>query len=245
MWSFNVARYLVREAGLNLVPERVPKLEPEMFSVAESYLQSSPPDTRCVIKVHRTINVSPSVKVIRNTRDLRDRLVSYFRFTKKNFDEQSILSEVAWSLKIDSHYDQWPADSILNISFDSIRNDSIELIRQIAEFIGLPVMDTRILRNIDVQFSKQQVRKQIAEIEDHVFDHEGNVKNSAESDAVLDLGPGLVRAFDVTSGFQSGHVSDYQAGDWMHLWTDEQKQMVDNAIYLVQQSKAKRQATDS
>jgi len=230
MWSFNVTRSLVREAGLKLVPDQVPVTDLDMLAVADSYVKSRPKRTRCVIKVHSMINVSSSVKIIRNRRDLRDRLFSYLRFMQQRFNERDIVEAVSWSREMDTHYDRWPAESILNIPFESIGTNSTELIRQIAEFVGLPAVNANTLSAIDLQYSKQRVKEQIAEIEDRVFDRDGNVKRDADPDAVLDMGTGQIRAFDAASGFQSGHVSDCRPGDWKRQWTDQQKQIVNDAI---------------
>jgi hypothetical protein len=158
---------------------------------------------------------------------------------KVSFDEKLIAEAVATTLQIDSHYDQWPAEKILNIPFESIGTSGIDLIRQIAEFVSLPITDAQTFRKIDFEFSKQQVKKKIAELEDRVFDREGKLKHDAHPESVLSR-LGRLRAFDPDSGFQSGHVSDYRPGDWKHLWTDRQKQMVDDAIRQAQRSRATR-----
>ncbi len=234
MWSFNVARSLVQQAGLDLVPDGVPKSDSDMFDIARAYLKSRPVNSRCIIKVHSIVDVSRSMRVIRNRRDLRDRLYSYYRFMQKDMNEQQVLEEITWGLHVDEQYDQWPSRNILNIPYDSIQNDSIDAIRRIAKFVGLPNPSMDTLTNIDFYFSKQQVRKRIAETEGRVFDQQGNVKRNADLHAVVEVGSGHVRAFDVTSGFQSGHVSDYQPGDWEHLWTDRQKQMVNDALVIAE-----------
>ncbi len=236
MWSFNVARSLVQEAGLKLIPEHVPKADEESLEIAGAYVKARPADTRCVVKLHTMLRAEPGVIVIRNKRELRDRLFSYFQFLKVDFDEQAIGKTVAKSLEIDSHYDRWPADRILNVSFESIETHSFDVIRRIAAFIGLPDLNEGILRDIDYRFSKRQVRKQISDLENRVFDGEGKVRQSADPEAIVEV-LGQVRAFDADSGFQSGHVSDYRPGDWQRLWTDRQKQMVDDAIGAAQRSR--------
>lgn len=233
MWSYNVARSLVREAGLKLIPDRVPKSDKDVFEIAESYVRARPAGTRCVVKLHTMLTASPDVIVIRNKRDIRDRLYSYFQFMKVNFDEESIGKAVSRSLEMDAHYDRWPAGRILNIPYESIGTDSSALICRIAEFAGLPAPDAQTLEDIDFRFSRQQVRKQIAELENRVFDAAGRVRHQADPETVVEVF-GRARAFDPASGFQSGHVSDYRPGDWQRLWTDRQRQMVDDAIREVQ-----------
>ena len=235
MWTFNVVRNLVTEAGFSLAPAQVPKKESVMIAAAESYLGTVPARTWCVIKVHSLLDPTSDVKVIRNKRDPRDRLFSFCQFTNMSFDEESIIQMVAKNLEVESHYDQWPDTSILNVSFDSIESDGIGTIRRISDFVGLPVPSAEILEEINFRLSKQQVKKRIARLNDLVFDDQGAVRLNTDQSAVVETGPGTVRAFDVGSGFQSSHVSDYRSGDWKKMWTDEQKRMVDKAFQVVQQ----------
>jgi hypothetical protein len=47
---------------------------------------------------------------------------------------------------------------------------------------------------------------------------------------VVVLGRDNVRAFDPETGFQSGHVSNYQEGDWKRILTTEQKSRLEELI---------------
>ena len=239
MWSFNVARSLFREAGLRVIPEQVPKMDQAMAEVANAYMKSSPPNTRCVIKVHSKIKMLPDFRVIRNQRDMHDRLFSFCRFMQIDFDRKYMLDQVAACMDVESYYDQWPADQMLNIPYESIETDSRSLIRKIAEFIGYPDVDEQVIRKIDTQYSKQQVKSKIAELESQVFDADGNVNVDIHPDAVIgpEDDPSRARAFDVGSGFQSGHVSSYQPGDWKNRWTFRQRWIVNSAIRKVRRDR--------
>jgi hypothetical protein len=234
MWTYNVARALSRAAGLDPIPARVPRQDAQMIAVADAYRKQPPPDTRCIIKVHALIDPSPDIVIIRNTRNLRDRLYSYYNFMKIDFDAERIARAVAASLHFDRHYDDWPAGRILDIAFDRIAAGERDVIREIAAFIGLPRPDDATVEEIGFRFSKQQVRRRIAMIEDRLLDADGRLREDADPDAVLSDGAGRVRAFDTDSGFQTGHVTDYRAGDWQRLWTERQKRMVDDAIRQAQ-----------
>jgi len=233
MWTYNIARSLVRTSGLNVVPGTVPVADQDMFAAAEAYLKERPANARCVIKVHALINPSPVFLLIRNTRDIRDRLYSYLRFMKFPVNKARIREAVATTRNFDRHYDLWPAERILHIDFERIETSSLDVIRQISEFIGFPDIDEQILREVDVRFSKRQVKQKIADLEQRVLHRDGTIKDDVDPAAVLE-GGGRVRAFDVNSGFQSGHVSDYRPGDWQYLWTSREKKIVNDAIHAAQ-----------
>ncbi|MAF83993.1 MAG: hypothetical protein CL797_07825 [Chromatiales bacterium] len=235
MWAFNVVRQLFLAAGFNLIPDEVPQHDHSMDLAVKTYLETGSKDTRCVVKVHTCLKVMPFLKVIRIRRDVRDRIFSFCRFTKTTFDEALINEMVATSFATDAYYDQWPTAGILNISFESIIDDSMAVIEEIAAFIGFMNIDGETLEMLDRQLSKQQVRQKIDDLNRRVFSSADTLRQNVEPQSeTVNFGPGEVRAFDISTGFQSGHVSDYHRGDWKHLWSDEQKQMVDHAIRLAE-----------
>lgn len=234
MWCFNVARSLARSAGLAVTPEPVPQNNEDMFAAGEAYLQRNEPGIRCIIKVHRKIQESHHVKVIYGTRDLRDRIYSMCRFRNLELDERTARAIVANTVDMDRHYDRWSPSSILQVAFEDIERDSLTIIRSIADFIGLPDTSADTIRQIGADLSKDNVRKKITELDSRAADAVG--KPSADLPPVVKGGDDNLRNFDLTTGFQTGHVSDYRPGDWQQLWSDEQKRLVDDAIRFVHQS---------
>ena len=216
-----------------MVPNRALKHDEEMLAAADAYLKTKAHDAYCVIKVHIPLNENPNLKVVYMTRDLRDQIFSSCRFENRLLTEQSALEMVAYSMGMDFHYEQWPPSKILRVSFDSLENDSTNLIQRIADFMKLPEIDIEDIHEIDAKLSKNQVRKKIADVDTVFFgDPESHDEHSLSS---VRGGSGITRAHDDATGFQSGHVSDYRSGDWKQLWTDQEKQIVDDAIRIVQQ----------
>lgn len=232
MWAYNAARLLAQKAGLTVVPDRVLKKDEQMLAAAETYLKENAVDACCVVKVHIPLNEQSSLKVIYMTRDLRDQIYSLCRFENRPVTEQAVLEMVAYTMGMDSHYERWPSSRILRVSYDSLENDSINLIRRIAHFMELPAIDMEDFHEIDAKLSKTQVRKEISRMDRVVFD--GTENHDEHSLSRVKGASGTIRAFDDATGFQSGHVSDYRSGDWKHLWTDRQKQIVDDAIRIAQ-----------
>jgi len=153
-----------------------------------------------------------------------------------SFDEALVRAAIARHVEMDHHYARWPDHGILIVPFDSIAASGAELITRIARFAELPVPNADTIQRIEQRFSKQRVRKQIAAIEAAVFDSAGNVRDDADPDAILDTGSGRHRAFDTATGFQSGHVSGRRPGDWEHVWTAEQKRIVNDAIRVARRT---------
>jgi len=232
MWCYNVARSLARSAGLSVVPDRVPQTNEDMFAAGEAYLCSDEADTRCVIKVHTKIVESHHVKVIYGTRDLRDRIYSMCRFRNLKLDAPAALAMAKNSLDMDRHYDQWSPSRLLLAPFEEIENDSAGMIRKIADFMCLPMIDAENIRAIDAELSKSRVKKRIADLDSRA--RSSDRAPDADPPPVVQGDSGSIRNFDVASGFQSGHVSDYRPGDWRHLWSDEQKKWVDAAICMAE-----------
>jgi len=235
MWAYNVARLLAQKASLEVTPGKALKRDKEMLAAADAYLRINAVDTYCIIKVHMPLYQKPNLKVIYLERDLRDRIFSLHRFENRPIAEETALLEVTASLDMASHYEQWPSSHILRIQFDSLDDDSANQIRRIAEFMGLPAISGEHIHEIDAGLTKARVKKRIANLEEMVLGNAQSPDNIAVS-AVKGTS-GNVRAYDDDTGFQSGHVSDYRAGDWQHLWSDQDKQVIDNAIHMALQNR--------
>jgi len=237
MWCFNVARSLARAAGLSVVPDRVPSTNEDMFAAGEAYLCSKEPDTRCVIKVHTKIVESHHVKVIYGTRDVHDRIYSMCRFRDLKLDGPTALAIAKNSIDMDRHYDRWSPSRILLVPFEAIENDGADMIRKIADFMCLPTIDEEIIQQLDADLSKTNVKQKIADLDCRARRSDGSP--DADSPPVVKGSSTNIRNFDVATGFQTGHISDYRSGDWQHLWSEEQKKMVDEAIRIATEEPAR------
>ena len=121
---------------------------------------------------------------------------------------------------------------ILQVEYNDIENRSANLIREISKFIGLQEITADKLERIEKSLSKRAVKQSIESMESRNRDPAGK---PASSDIVLGADDSeRARIFDRQTGFQSGHVPDYQPGDWKKLWSDEQKAIVDDALRLAE-----------
>ena len=86
-------------------------------------------------------------------------------------------------------------------------------------FLGFNIpVETR--NNIDIKFSKQNVKKRIKLIE----------KKYAELIKDENMPDKTVSVFDTKTGFQSNHVSDYKEGDWKNIFTAEQQKKINGEL---------------
>lgn len=209
MWSFNVTRRIVRQAGLRVTPDPVPKFDGAMFDAAAQYLESPEPDCYCVIKVHEAVKPDPRIRIIRNRRHPADRLFSFIRFTGTPFSEAFVREFAETTRRVERYYDQWPEERILNVSYDDLENDSRRLVAAIADFIGLAGLGDAVISRVDESLSRSSVRELVVGLDD------------------ADAGQ---RSFDETTGFQAGHVSNYRPGDWRKLWSDVEIAVVERIL---------------
>jgi hypothetical protein len=79
--------------------------------------------------------------------------------------------------------------------------------------------------------SKDNVRRRIASVEQALVARSQAGERIDENDVVRMKG-NRGRAYDHQTGFQSGHVSDYQEGDWQKILTPEQQRRLDELIEL-------------
>jgi len=236
MWSYNVARSLARRADFAVTPGKVPQNNENMIAAAEAYLRRGDPASRGIIKVHMKLHLQGHIKVIYNTREIRDRIYSFCRFMNRPLDEHNALDLIKDDFDVQRHYEQWPSSSILRIPYEAIERDSADLIRRIAGFMGLEAFDASEIQAISDELGKNLVKKKIAELDRRAFRPDGSIGAKPVATVIDDSGS--VRAFDEDTGFQTGHISDYRSGDWQHLWSEEQKKLVDEAIRIATESLA-------
>jgi Sulfotransferase family len=223
MWTFNVARAACRAAGRQVLPDPVPQTEEKMFAFADQAMVDEDTNKVRVLKVHSFIRRdAPRSRFINTRRDLRDALISYMRFMLCDFDQA--LSTMATAGEITEYYKSFEPNVILRLRYEDIVNHPLDVARDIVEFCGVDLREAEI-ENIVGQFEKRRVERLIR-------DRETDIKRRADSgEAILEseLVPqrfqgDIVRAFDLKTGFQSGHVSGYRDGSWRELLTVEQQQ---------------------
>jgi hypothetical protein len=125
------------------------------------------------------------------------------------------------ALEYHRHYDEWPSDRALIIDYPDIVARPIDIVHRISAFLEVPV-DRKTTNAIVCGLSKEKVAHLIERKEQDIF-RRAREGGTITAEEVVVLGPQNIRVFDTATGFQSGHVSNYRQGDWMHILTVEQK----------------------
>jgi hypothetical protein len=227
MWCLNVTRALLRAAGRTVLPEHIPQHPQQMMAHADTAAIDSDPQRVWTLKTHLLIRPDAARSIfISPRRDPRDALMSYMRFMRHDFE--TALPAVRTWRELLRHYDGFPANRLLRLDYREIADRPAAAAGRIAAFLALALTPQTIETEVEA-FSKAEVAKRIGQTERRLRERiaAGQKISPAE---VVRLAGGAARAFDLETGFQSGHVSSYRDGDWRHLLTPEQQQRLEAAL---------------
>jgi sulfotransferase family protein len=227
MWVFNVTRQIVRAAGFEVLPSLVTQSDEAMMAAAREGGRDPAADRVRVLKLHGTCPDFPFVRFIAPRRDIRDSVVSFMRFMRCDFE--TAVSECAVpAITINRYYDAVSPDRKLIIDYREIIAHPAKTAYMIARFLQaqLPWQTTD---KIAGDLSKENVARLMERKESDLNRRNREGRPIAQDELVV-LGPGNVRAFDIETGFQSGHVSDYEEGSWTGILTTDQKSRLEKLI---------------
>lgn len=222
-WVYNVVRAVLRLAGRQVFPSEVPQDPDDMFAHADQAIADTDPNKIWILKVHRYLRPdAPRSKFINTQRDLRDALVSFMRFMQCDF-EQALKAMIESAEKTD-HYRHFSPDSILHLEYMDIISQPLEAVRTISRFCDVELTEAEI-RNVVTQFEKANVERLIQAKEADIERRARTGEPIARAEFVPQrFRPGMARAYDTATGFQSGHLSGYRDGDWRKLLTPDQRE---------------------
>jgi hypothetical protein len=239
MWVFNVAREIARAASLQVLPAAVPQTNKAMVAAANEGLLDPAPERVRVVKVHANMRPDiPNSRFILPRRDVRDAMISFMRFMRCDFEAG--LDFVQSAIASERHYDSFPPERALFVDYADIITRPAAVVDTIATFLEAPV-EPEATEAIASDLDKENVACTIQRTEQDLI-RRSREGSSISADEVVVLGPQEVRAFDTATGFQSGHVSDYQEGDWRHILTAERRSRLEAVIEAARQPPARRQA---
>ena len=227
MWTFNIVRDLVRSTGRTVLPEIVPHEDEVMEAIGKAGIAASDGATY-VLKVHTPIpqDLQKSLFVV-TRRDLHDAFVSFMRFTTSDFD--NALRYLAGSVRLERHYEGFPPERTINIAYADIIAQPAAVIAEIGRRLSINP-DAAVIDALTKRYSKDSVKARMAEREAALRAKINNRQPVDKRDFVPSMDKSIIRAFDTETGFQSGHVSAYQEGDWRRILTPAQQWMVDKLI---------------
>ncbi len=227
MWAFNVARALLQEAGREVHPAQVPKDDAQMVRCAREGLADPDPRRTWVLKVHDRIPPDfERSRFVVTRRDLRDALVSYMRFLRCDFPRA--FEMIAAAPAFYDTYDRAGSERVLLLDYGQIVDAPAAAAGRIAEFLELTV-EVAARERIAERFSKANVQRLVQDTE-QALERRHRAGQEISRDEIVFAVDGSVRAFDRSTGFQSGHVSDYRDGDWRHLLSPDQQSLIHDSF---------------
>lgn len=191
--------------------------ENEMVMMINNVINSSHYDGMCVLKTHEPYESFQKARFIHVNRDLRDILVSTMRFM--NFDFDTALNFVAGNARIAEHYRKFPSDVLINIDYADIIANPVHVAESLCDFLKLRLTSAHV-REIVSDFAKEKVAAITKDLGKPLAD----APSSDRPRVKIRQEDGHERRLDLLTGFQEGHVSDYQCGDWRTLMSPEQQE---------------------
>ena len=226
MWLFNVVREIQKSAGHSVEPADIPHNDEEAIMQAiEFAFPCTDPARTWVLKVHRVMKPGlPRSKIITTHRDPRDVLVSFKDFMKTGFDEA--LNHARDVLLFTGGYHGYDPDYLKLIAYSDIEMRPKQLINELAEFLDIQLQES-IADDIAEKFSRNKVRDIIKQSDISLA---RKIENNMPVDKqeIVYLSNSNYRSFDRNTGFQTGHVSHRQTGDWKKILTAEEQELVNS-----------------
>lgn len=227
MWTFNVARELFATAGYNVLPSVVPHEDKDMFDLYSKALQDDTQSNRYCMKVHTILkeNIKKS-KVISTIRDPRDVCLSFKNFMKCDFSHA--LNAAKNIVDCVAIYEHYSSDYLTFVKYEDVNDRPYNAIKKIDEFLELQTSDADI-KCIVEKFSKTNVKNLIAQSTNAL---ETKIQSNKQIDKKEVVGnpTGNYRAFDLKTGFQSGHISGNKTGDWRIQFSKQEKIILEDAV---------------
>jgi hypothetical protein len=225
MWTTNVVAAIVRAEGHAVVPENLGEKDEKARTIqAMEHLESGARGV-AVIKSHKAVPVVPDSVGVITLRDIRDVTVSFMRFMRLPFEECLPFVETSLARTPDQLY---AGEDRILLEHEVIADRPVEAVRYLAQQLGAKTAE-QAATEIAERFSKAVVSR-IAADADADVKARLKARERVLRNEVTIVRPDNWRARDRETSFQTGHVSDYKAGDWKHILTPEQQAVLDALI---------------
>ena len=226
MWIFNVVRELINCSGFNLEPKIIPQSDNEMFLIYKNKaLVENDSNVKFVLKVHTILkeNLIGS-KIITTIRDPRDVCASVKEFMKTDFN--TALNTAKSLIQFYNIYKNFNKNYIIFIRYENIEKNPIDEIIKISKFLDIKI-NSKKAEKISEKFSKKNVKKNIDNT-DKNLNEKLTKKLKINKEDIVYISKNNYRAFDTKTGFQTGHISKRQTGDWEKVLSPYEKEVLNN-----------------
>ena len=226
MWIFNVTREIYKTLGFDVEPSLVPQNDSEMFEIYNNKaVNELNNNLRFILKIHTLLkpNLARS-KIITTVRDPRDVCISFKEFMKANFNES--LNATKSLIHFSKIYNNFDKNYMLILKYENIEKNPIEIILKISKFLNENINHSQAVE-ISKNFSKKNVNeiinKKNKELKEKIFNN-----SKIDKKEVVIISNQNVRAYDKSTGFQTGHVSQRNSGDWKKTLSSEEIEIINS-----------------
>lgn len=221
MWTTNVIKEIFKAANYITHPKNAIKSDMDSLKFFEtSIIRDLNKLNKYVLKIHVKLATLPyRSKIVTNIRSPYDICASHYEFMK--CDLELSISVAAESLNYLNHYKRLD-NNIFLIRYENIEKTPKLLIKQLAEYFEVSINDQQV-NQIDNKFNKDTISKLIKK-----NDNEMKIKKDQDVDQekIIKLKNGHQRFFDITTGFQSGHISKRKTGEWKKNFSEKETKII-------------------
>ena len=223
MWTTNVIREILNYSNFNVLPKVLFKGSSDCVEFYKNNaLLDKKKENKYVFKIHSKINRIPTgSKVITTVRNPYDICASFHEFMKCDLDTS--IDSALLLLDFYIHYKKLEKD-VFFIKYEEIENTPGLLIKNLSSFCEVNLSEDYI-ENIIKKYEKNNIKKLIDKNDLNLKKSLTENKKIDEEKIIKDAN-GNIRSYDLDTGFQSGHISSRKTGDWMKVFSDEEKNII-------------------
>ena len=220
MWLYNVTREILKLSKMNVLPIKIPKSDQMFFEIFKNQSFTDQNDSnKYVFKIHDVLKPNlPRSKILTTIRDPRDVCISFKEFMKTDFD--TALKAAKDLLKYEKVYKTFNKEYIKFIRYENIENKPIEIVLEIANFIGYKI-NRKNAGEISLKYNKKNIKNLIKNNDENLL---SKIKNKEDIDksSIVYFSKDNYRSFDIKTGFQTNHISNRDSGDWKKFFSSKE-----------------------
>ena len=224
MWVTNIIKEIFKYSNFNVLPKVLLKSDSACVEFYKSDgLSDKNKQNKYVFKIHSKIDrIPPGSKVITTIRNPYDICASYHEFMKCDLDTS--IDSALLLLDFYNHYKKIEKD-VFFIKYEEIENTPGLLIKNLSLFCEVKLSEDYI-DNIIKKYEKNNIKKLIDKNDLNLKKSLSENKKIDEEKIIKDKNGNISRSFDLDTGFQSGHISSRKTGEWMKVFSDEEKNII-------------------
>ena len=217
MWTTNVIKEIFKCKNFLVFPDKQLVSDLDWLNFYKTDVLFSQNNlNRFVLKIHEKLTkIPPRSKLVTNLRNPYDVCASYYEFMKCSLNESIKLAQ---SLRIFVNHYKSLSDNVFTIKYEEIETQPKELIKKLAIFCEVLLSEVEI-NQICKKYEKKEIKKLIDKNDSLIA---SNQTLNNDSFKVLKLKDGNLRSFDLKTGFQTGHISSRNTGEWKKIFSNQE-----------------------